>query len=160
MAQFGRALRLGRRGRRFKSCYPDHFLSRPIFMKKKSENWLKIARYDLKAAQLAYDGNLYLTCIEKCHDALEKLLKSIITENDKQPQKIHDLLRLATEAIVGNLQQDILDVLNDLNNIYMSTRYPDEIEIIEKSLDDDETKRIFKETKRIFIWLEKKLPQN
>ena len=26
MAQFGRALRSGRRGRRFKSCHPDHFL--------------------------------------------------------------------------------------------------------------------------------------
>ena len=127
-------------------------------MKKKSENWLKIARYDLKAAQLAYDGHLYLTCIEKCHDALEKLLKGLITENDKQPQRIHDLLRLVGEALVDNLQKDVLDILNDLNSIYMSTRYPDEIDMIEKSLDDDETKRIFLETKRIFAWLEKKLP--
>jgi len=73
---------------------------------------------------------LYLTCIEKCHDALEKLLKGIITENDKQPLKIHDLLRLVSEALV------------------------------EKSLDEVETGRIFKETKRIFSWLEKKLKQN
>lgn len=129
-------------------------------MKKKAANWLKIARYDLRAAQLAYDGQLYLTCIEKCHDSLEKLLKSIISENDKQPQKIHDLLRLTSEALIDNLQKDIVDVLNDLNNIYMSTRYPDEIEIIEKDLDDEETKRIFTETKRIFVWLEKKLPLN
>ena len=27
VAQFGRALRSGRRGRRFKSCHPDHFSS-------------------------------------------------------------------------------------------------------------------------------------
>lgn len=126
-------------------------------MKKKSENWLKIARYDLRSAEHAFNGGFYLTTIEKCHASLEKLLKGIITENDQQPKKIHDLLRLASEAIVDNLQQDILDTLNDLNNIYMGTRYPDEIEIIEKSLDEVETKKIIAETKRIFAWLEKKL---
>ena len=31
MAQFGRALRSGRRGRRFKSCHPDHFKSTTVF---------------------------------------------------------------------------------------------------------------------------------
>ena len=126
-------------------------------MKKQSENWLKIAKYDLKAAKLAYDGGMALTCIEKCHDSLEKLLKGIITESGKQPQKIHDLLRLIGEALVENLQQDILSILNELNSIYMTTRYPDEIEIIEHSLDDAETTRIFNETKRIFAWLEEKL---
>jgi len=105
----------------------------------------------------AYKGEMALTCIEKCHDALEKLLKGIITENGKQPQKIHDLLRLVSEALVENLQNDILVILNELNTIYMTTRYPDEIEIIEKSLDDEETTRIFTETKRIFSWLEEKL---
>jgi len=75
----------------------------------------------------AYKGEMALTCIEKCHDALE------------------------------NLQNDILVILNELNTIYMTTRYPDEIEIIEKSLDDEETTRIFTETKRIFSWLEEKL---
>ena len=31
VAQFGRALRSGRRGRRFKSCHPDHFKSTTVF---------------------------------------------------------------------------------------------------------------------------------
>lgn len=126
-------------------------------MKKNTENWLKIAKYDLKAAELAFKGELYITAVEKCHNSLEKLLKGIITEQGKQPLKIHDLLRLTSEALIENIQKDTLDLLNDLNNIYMTTRYPDELEMIEKDLNLDLTKKILTETKRIFTWLEKKL---
>ena len=40
-------------------------------MKRKSANWLKIARYDLRAAELAFGVGLHLTCVEKCHSSLE-----------------------------------------------------------------------------------------
>lgn len=129
-------------------------------MKSKTQNWLKIARYDLRAAELAFDAELYLTCVEKCHDALEKLLKGLIADQDKQPQKIHDLLRLVTEAVVENLQKDMLEPLGEINLVYMSTRYPDEIDMIERDLNTEMTSKLFKETKRIFSWLEKKLKQN
>ncbi|MFZ4084927.1 MAG: HEPN domain-containing protein, partial [Vampirovibrionia bacterium] len=54
-------------------------------MKKDTDNWLKIAKYDLRAAQVSFDGEMYLTCVEKCHNAVEKLLKGIITEHGKVP---------------------------------------------------------------------------
>lgn len=49
-------------------------------MKKDTHNWIKIAKYDLKAAEVSFDGGMYLTCVEKCHNSIEKLLKGIINE--------------------------------------------------------------------------------
>ena len=86
-------------------------------MKRKSANWLKIARYDLRAAELAFDVGLHLTCVEKCHSSLEKLLKGL----------------------------------------FMLTRYPDDIELMEDMLNEAYVQHILSETKRIFRWLEKKL---
>ena len=89
-------------------------------MKRKSANWLKIARYDLRAAELAFDVGLHLTCVEKCHSSLEKLLKGL----------------------------------------FMLTRYPDDIELMEDMLNEPYVQHILSETKRIFRWLEKKLLTN
>jgi HEPN domain-containing protein len=97
-------------------------------LKKDTDNWLKIAKYDLRAAQVSFDGEMYLTCVEKCHNAVEKLLKGIITEHGKVPSKIHNLLKLTSEALIDNLQDDIKSLFNKLNQIYTSTRYPDELD--------------------------------
>ncbi|MBI1859276.1 MAG: HEPN domain-containing protein [Candidatus Melainabacteria bacterium] len=49
-------------------------------MKKETENWLKIARNDLKIAKALFKEGLYLGVIEHSHASLEKLLKGIINE--------------------------------------------------------------------------------
>ncbi|MDD9898194.1 MAG: HEPN domain-containing protein, partial [Candidatus Melainabacteria bacterium] len=91
-------------------------------MSKASENWLKIAKYDLKVAGDCFKATNYLACAEKCHNALEKLLKGVITENKQEPKKIHDLLRLASEALIENLQKDVKVLFQELDSIYMNTR--------------------------------------
>jgi len=126
-------------------------------LKKDTYNWLKIAEYDLKAAQVSFDGAMYLTCVEKCHNSLEKLLKGIITEHGQIPSKIHNLLKLTSEALIDNLQEDIKSLFNELNQVYISTRYPDELTEIEELLSKPETEKILKATKEIFKWLEKKI---
>ena len=126
-------------------------------MKKDKDNWLKIAKYDLRAAQVSFDGEMYLTCVEKCHNAVEKLLKGIITEHGKVPSKIHNLLKLTSEALIDNLQDDIKSLFNKLNQIYTSTRYPDELDEIEELLSKPETEKILQATKEILKWLEKKI---
>lgn len=99
-------------------------------MSKASENWLKIAKYDLKTAMVNFKAGQYLAAVEKCHNSLEKLLKGIITDNGQVPSKIHNLLKLTSEALIENLQEEIKALFNQLNQIYMSTRYPDELEEI------------------------------
>jgi len=126
-------------------------------MKKSTENWLKIAKCELNAADTLFEANNYLKSVEHCHAALEKILKGLITEDDQTPEKIHNLLRLASTAIVENLQKDILDILEEVNEIFISTRYPEEYEILLESLNHDRTKNILVATKRTFKWLETKL---
>lgn len=46
-------------------------------MKPETENWLKIARSDLKVAELCFKNDCHSKTIEQCHSCLEKLLKGI-----------------------------------------------------------------------------------
>ncbi|MDD9898432.1 MAG: HEPN domain-containing protein [Candidatus Melainabacteria bacterium] len=123
----------------------------------KVSNWLKIAKYDLKSAADSHKCQNYLTCIEKCHNSLEKILKAMIASHHEVPAKIHALLKLSSEAVIENLQKDIQKFFDELDTLYMNTRYPDDFEILEASIDEGESARILKETKRVFAWLEKKI---
>ena len=126
-------------------------------MNNKSENWLKIARYDLRAAEVAFQNKLYLKVYESSHNALEKLLKGIISSHGEQPAKIHDLMRLMSQARIENLQSDIKEILDELNTLYYSTRYPEDFDSLDSDISEDKTALVLKETRRIFSWLEKKL---
>ncbi len=126
-------------------------------MKEASANWLTIAKKDLKVANDNFGMANYLTCIEKCHAALEKLLKGIITENNNSPSKVHNLLRLAGEAVIINLQEDTKKLFDELSDCYISLRYPDDYYEVEQEYNQEKTKHILKETKRVFTWLESKL---
>ena len=53
-------------------------------MKKETENWLKIARHDLKIAEALFKEGLYLGVIEHGHAALEKLIKGIIVNRSNK----------------------------------------------------------------------------
>jgi len=127
-------------------------------MKPQTENWLKIARYDLKAAKDSFKTSNYLKTIEACHSSLEKLLKGIIIEYSKsKPPKIHDLLKLTSIALIKGLRVDTKKVLSELNELYMTTRYPENFEEVISYLSTSKTKVILKSTERIFKWLEKKI---
>jgi HEPN domain-containing protein len=126
-------------------------------VKKQTENWLKIAKYELSAAEALFKNELYLKSVEHCHAALEKLLKGLITSNDQEAPRIHDLLRLASLALVENLQSEITPILDEVNRCYMISRYPDDIDDLLEEINNTEAERILKETKRIFAWLNQKI---
>jgi|688.fasta_scaffold00064_26 HEPN domain-containing protein len=71
-------------------------------MKRKSANWLKIARYDLRAAELAFSVGLHLTCVEKCHSSLEKLLKGLFMLT-RYPDDIELMGDMLNEAYVQHI---------------------------------------------------------
>ena len=124
-------------------------------MKPETENWLKIAKNDLKIAELCLKNDYHSKVIEQCHSCLEKLLKAIITEKkDIQPPKIHDLLELASLTLISSIQDEIKALFDELNDLYISTRYPDNFDIIE-NISKKRSKEIFQQTKEIFKWLQK-----
>lgn len=126
-------------------------------MKKSTENWLKIAKRDLKYAKDNLTIGNYILSIEKSHSALEKLLKALIIEQGQIPSRVHNLLKLAGEALINNLQEDIKAFLDELSDSYIPTRYPDDFDELEKKYNFETSSKIIYETERIFKWLEKKI---
>lgn len=126
-------------------------------MNQEAKNWLKIAKYDLRSAEVSYENQLYLKVYENSHSALEKLLKGVISSRNEKPSKIHDLLRLASQAVIENLQSELREVLDELNTVYFSVRYPEDFDMIQDSITQEKAGNIIKEAKRIFSWLEKKI---
>ncbi len=129
-------------------------------MKDSALNWIKIAKVELRAAESLYNDCNYIKSIEHCHAALEKILKGLITENGQIPAKIHDLLKLASIAIIENIQVEVQDLFDELNEVYMATRYPDEFVEVEKEIGEAKTKEILEKTKKAFKWIEKKIEEN
>lgn len=129
-----------------------------ILVKKETENWLKIATNDLKVAQALLKEELYLNVIEHSHAALEKLLKGLIVEQkDIQPPKIHDLLKLTTLALIENLQDDMKNTLDELNDLYLSTRYSGDFDKLVKVLHKEKVEKLFNKSKEVFKWMQKKI---
>ena len=127
-------------------------------MKKETENWLKIARYELKVAESLLKDGLFLKVIEHSHAALEKLLKGIIVEQkDIQPPKIHDLLKLTTLALIENLQDDTKNTLDELNDLYLSTRYSGDFDKLVSVLHKEKVEELFKRSKEVFKWIQMKI---
>jgi len=127
-------------------------------MNEEVDSWLQIAKYDLRTAKTCLKEGLYLKVYENSHAALEKLLKGIIQNNTNQnPPKIHNLLKLVGMVILEELEKEIKSTLDELNNAYISVRYPGDFREISEYLDKNNAEVIMKKVEGIFKWLEKKI---
>ena len=100
-------------------------------MKKATIEWLKSAEMDLET--LAQISNLeHLTPVAAFHaqQSVEKCFKAILEENSKKVPKEHSTLRLYG-LIKGLIEFDInLDLLTDLDSLYIEARYPGELGLL------------------------------
>lgn len=126
-------------------------------MKKETENWLKIARNDLRVAETLFKEGLYLNVIEHGHAALEKLIKGVLVEQDKNPPKIHNLLKLVSLTLVENVQNEINNTLEELDDLYFSTRYPQDFDYVSGQLPKEKVDNFLKSIKEIYKLLEKSI---
>lgn len=130
-------------------------------MKKVTKKWLEFAKADLEGAEvLLKSGKSQWTnqlCVWHCHQAVEKLLKTVIVEKDKEVKKIHDLIKLLKDSKI-ELPRDFQEYIDKLNPHYQAPRYPD---IPHKGPILKYNKEIanyhLEKTKKLFLWLKKKL---
>jgi HEPN domain-containing protein len=87
--------------------------------------WLKSAEHDLDSAESMFDSEKYDWCLFVGHLSLEKLLKALFVQNNKNETvpRIHNLVRLAelSGVLLDKEQRFLLDKINDFN---IQTRYP------------------------------------
>lgn len=93
-------------------------------MKRETEEWLKIAFEDFKAAESLFEDGLYRVVCYHCQQAIEKGLKAMLTEKGIGFQRTHNIIDLKNAV---NAVGYLIDISEEdavfLNSVYQS-RYP------------------------------------
>lgn len=112
--------------------------------------WFKKAKKDLKAARHSLASGDYDWASFQAHQSVEKALKSIYIKKTKQLIKIHDLSQLAKKI---NAPRDIVILCNEINPVYIDTRYPD----IPKEYNKKDAKLLINKAEEVLRWIGKNL---
>lgn len=119
-------------------------------MKNITKEWLYSANSDLQDAGVLFQNKSYKNCVLHCHQAIEKILKSIIVERDYRLIRIHDLITLVNDAKV-KLPKDIMVFIDELNPHYLPAKYPDIT--FKFNYSKLKVKGMLEKTKEVFKWL-------
>ena len=60
-------------------------------------------------------------------------------------------------SLIENLQDDIKKTLDELNDLYLSTRYSGDFDKLVKVLHKEKVEELFSKSKEVFKWLQKKI---
>lgn len=120
---------------------------------KLSKEWFKQANYDLESAEAMFKTGRYIYTVFMCHLCVEKALKGLYARQfQKDPPKIHDLSYFY-QKINLILPEGLQDFLDELNDLSVPTRYPDELEKLLKEYKIDKTEKVLNQTKELLSWL-------
>lgn len=116
--------------------------------------WLKSAAHDLESAETLFQHQRYDWCLFLGHLVIEKVLKAfVVRDNPKAPvPQIHNLTLLAgrTKLQLTSEQQDLLLEINQFN---LKTRYPDYKFEFYKKCTPEFTQISFTKIKEFYQWL-------
>jgi len=121
----------------------------------KTKTWLELAANDLALAKelLERRGRAYYSA-HFCHQALEKLLKAIISQRtDKIPLPAHNFKILLDQAKLKDIPEDKKKFIFSLMPHYIGTKYPEDIARLYKLYTKAFVRRLYKDTEKTFKWL-------
>jgi len=127
-------------------------------MKEKTKAWLELAENDLSFAEsILQNRNQPYYAVHFCHQAIEKILKSIIQEQtDETPKRTHNFKLLWEQARIPLSEEQKLTLLEIMPH-YIGTRYPEDIRAMHQTYTLEFVKKMMGQTKEIFLWLKKYL---
>ena len=124
---------------------------------KNSMEWINQAGYDMETGQALLTAGRYIYCVFMCHLALEKALKAMyVTHYNKNAPKVHSLVYLA-QSVKLQTTVEIRDFLENLDEISVPVRYPEELDVLLKGFSKEKTEEIFGKTKEALAWLTREL---
>jgi len=118
--------------------------------------WFNMADYDLKTAQVMFDGARYLYVGFMCHQVIEKALKGLyVKQHTKIPPYTHNLLTLCADLNLFPTEehQDFFIKLNPLN---IKARYPEMKEKLGKAINKKKAYLLLEKTRSTYKWLKSK----
>ncbi len=127
-------------------------------MKEITKQWLEFVDNDLNLVKEIVDNPEHREAIVfHLQQALEKVIKAYIQEiKNIEPPKIHNLVLLINISSL-ELNNDDLVLLQDLNRLYIDSRYPDSIEELKDYLTREKISELYNCTERLILWIRNKL---
>ena len=116
------------------------------------DNWLKLAEYDLAAAEAMLRSDRMLYVVFCCQQAVEKAFKALIARRlDEHPPRTHDLLLLARETNTDAAER-FADLLTYLNQSALVVRYPLDLDEAVKSFPRASVEPLVPKVKEVIEW--------
>ena len=124
-------------------------------MKEKVRQWLKQADYDINTAEFMCNGGRFFYAVFMCHLSVEKALKGLYLQKLGQtPPKTHNLVYLLSKINI-KLQDDMGRFITKLNEANIATRYPEDIDTLQKDYTETVAREILKNTIGLLEWIKK-----
>lgn len=121
------------------------------------QEWIKQSDYDFKTAQAMFQAKRYIYCVFMCHLSVEKMLKGSYSNRlNRIPPKVHSLVYLAQSQKL-DLSEDMRSFLEELDEVSVPTRYPDELKKLLTVYDQKRTQNILNNVKKALKCLKPKL---
>jgi len=122
-------------------------------MSKSPQEWLKQADYDMETAEIMFDNKRYFYAVFMCHLSIEKALKGLYLERLKEiPPKVHNLVYLLNKIGVKP-SEPTGKFLIKLNEASIVTRYPEELDKLQKDFTQSIVKDILLRSKEALEWI-------
>lgn len=122
-------------------------------MDKKAGEWLKQADYDIETADFMFAGGKYFYAVFMSHLSVEKALKGLYQNRLKDtPPKTHNLVYLLKKTGLKSAE-NIGKFIIKLNEASVVTRYPEDIENLQKQYTQDIVKDILIKSREILEWI-------
>lgn len=124
-------------------------------MELKANEWLKQADYDIDTAEFMFGGGRYFYAVFMCHLSLEKAMKGLYYERLKEvPPRIHNLVYLLNKAGIKPPEETGRFIVK-LNEANVVTRYPEDIEKLQRDYTRDAVKNILVKSREALEWIKK-----
>ena len=127
-------------------------------MREEVKKWIEQAKYDLDSAKDNLNNKRYNLVVFLCHQAVEKALKSLVVNKEKDPSlfiKSHSLIFLGKKA---RIPEKFHTFLRNLTPEYIITRYPSESTDAPYELyDENIAKEYLQKTGEVLEWIKQQL---
>lgn len=121
-------------------------------------HWVERSKYDLDTAKAMLNTGRYLYVGYMCQQAIEKLLKAMIAQQDKENLPIHNLNRLAEVAEIADLlSSEQSTFLAELTPFCIEARYGDFKESLSEIINKEMAGLTYLKTLEMFEWFYQKI---
>ena len=126
-------------------------------MDKRPKEWVKQADYDIDTAEFMFNGGRYFYAVFMCHLSIEKALKGLYQSRlGEIPPKVHNLVYLLNKICVKPAET-IGKFLIKLNEVNIVTRYPEDIDKLQRDFTQSVVKDILSKSKEALGWIKAQL---